>query len=63
MENSKFKWSRQAKFLAEKANLTADDIRRCEKYAEEKIFIIGGQHILDWLNWKFNSKRNPKNHG
>lgn len=56
MEDTKFKWTAQAKFLAERANFTKDDIIECEKYAEDKLFVIGGQVIHDWLNNKFNRK-------
>lgn len=53
---TKFKWTPQARFLAERAKLTADDVRECEEYAEKHLFIIAGTHVHDWLNWKFRVK-------
>lgn len=53
MEKTKYKWTPQAKFLAERAKFTKDDILECEKYVEETLFVIGGTHVHDWLNSKF----------
>ena len=45
----KYKWSYQARLLAEKMNLTEAEKEDCEKWIEENIFVIGGQWVLNWL--------------
>ena len=46
----RFRWSKQALFFAERSNLSDKEIKACEAWIEENMFIVGGQHILSWLD-------------
>ena len=61
MLQTKFRWTKQALFMAEKMNLSPLDVKECEKYYDEIYNQIGGHHVLDWINSKFNKPNEPNN--
>jgi hypothetical protein len=53
IEKTKFKWTKQANFFAERGNFNPEEIKECEKWIEENLFIVSGGAVLDYLNYKF----------
>ena len=51
----KYKWSDQALYLANRLNLTSEQMEGCEKWLEENVFIVGDAWVMSWLH-----ANNPK---